>query len=128
MVFGMLFLDSNLWLVLWLVNFVFVGVFILFVEVMKNNCVVLWLIVVGELVLVFKVLGSDGCVMIVVNLLVGKFVYVILINDVSGVGGFVCFGDVVDVLVICLILGEGVIVNDKMIDVVLENVLVLGVD
>jgi pilus assembly protein CpaB len=86
-------------------------------------------IVVGEPVLASKVSGTDGRAVLSANLPVGKLAYAIPINDTAGVGGFVRPGDRVDVLLTRQIPGEGAKpATDKMTDVIVEGVPVLGVD
>lgn len=126
--FGTPLSDSNLRLVSWPANSMPAGAFTSIAEATKNSRVALRPIVTGEPVLASKVSGTDGRATIAANLPPGKLAYAISINDVSGVGGFVRPGDVVDVLVTRPIPGEGSTANDKMTDVVLENVPVLGMD
>ena len=85
-------------------------------------------IVAGEPVLASKVSGLNGRATLSANLPQGQLAFAVPINDVSGAGGFVRPGDVVDVLVTRKIPGDGATDSDKMTDVVLENVPVLGID
>lgn len=126
--FGAPLSSTNLRLASWPANSVPTGAFTSLAEATKNSRVALRPIVAGEPVLASKVSGTDGRATIAANLPAGKLAYAISINDVSGVGGFVRPGDVVDVLVTRPIPGEGATANDKMTDVVLENVPVLGMD
>ena len=85
-------------------------------------------IVAGEPVLASKVSGLNGRATLSANLPQGQLAFALPINDVSGAGGFVRPGDVVDVLVTRKIPGDGATESDKMTDVVLEAVPVLGID
>jgi pilus assembly protein CpaB len=126
--FGVPLNDQNLRLVNWPSNSIPVGAFTSIPAATRGNRVALRPIVIGEPVLASKVSGADGRATLSANLPVGKLAYAIPINDTSGVGGFVRPGDVVDVLVTRPIPGEGTSANDKMTDVVLEAVPVLGID
>ena len=119
---------SNLRLAAYPAKSVPAGAFMSIAEATKNGRVALRPIVIGEPVLASKVSGANGRATIAANLPAGKLAYAVSINDVNGVGGFVRPGDVVDVLLTRPIPGEGATANDKMTDVVLENVPVLGVD
>lgn len=127
-VFGTALSTQNLRLASWPANSMPAGAFTSIEQATKNGRVALRPIVTGEPVLASKVSGTDGRATIAANLPPGKLAYAIPINDVNGVGGFVRPGDVVDVLVTRPIPGEGATANDKMTDVVLEDVPVLGVD
>lgn len=120
--------GSNIRLASWPANSIPTGAFTSIAEATKNSRVALRPIVAGEPVLASKVSGTNGRATIAANLPPGKLAYAISINDANGVGGFVRPGDVVDVLVTRPVPGEGATPNDKMTDVVLENVPVLGVD
>lgn len=120
--------GSNIRLASWPANSIPTGAFTSIAEATKNSRVALRPIVTGEPVLASKVSGTNGRATIAANLPPGKLAYAISINDANGVGGFVRPGDVVDVLVTRPTPGEGATPNDKMTDVVLENVPVLGVD
>ena len=85
-------------------------------------------IVAGEPVLASKVSGLNGRATLSANLPQGKLAFAVPITDVSGVGGFIRPGDVVDVLVTRKIPGDGSSDSDRMTDVVLESVPVLGID
>ena len=126
--FGAPLSSTNLRLASWPVNSVPVGAFTSLAEATKDSRVALRPIVAGEPVLASKVSGTDGRATIAANLPAGKLAYAIRVNNVSGAGGFVRPGDVVDVLVTRPVPGEGATANDKMTDVVLENIPVLGVD
>ena len=85
-------------------------------------------IVAGEPVLASKVSGLNGRATLSANLPQGQLAFALPINDASGAGGFVRPGDVVDVLITRKIPGDGSTDSDKMTDVVLEAVPVLGID
>jgi pilus assembly protein CpaB len=98
-------------------------------DALKGTHVALRPIVAGEPVLASKISGTDGRATLSANLPVGKLAYAVPINDVSGVGGFVRPGDVVDVILTRPMPGAGSSSStDKMTDVVLQGVPVLGVD
>lgn len=120
--------QQNLRLANWPAASVPIGAFTSIAAATKGNRVALRPIVVGEPVLASKVSGADGRATLSANLPVGKLAYTVPVNNVSGVGGFVRPGDVVDVLVTRPIPGDGATANDKMTDVVLEAVPVLGID
>lgn len=85
-------------------------------------------IVAGEPVLASKVSGLNGRATLSANLPQGQLAFAVPITEVSGAGGFVRPGDVVDVLITRKIPGDGTTDSDKMTDVVLESVPVLGID
>lgn len=85
-------------------------------------------LVPGEPILASRISGSNGRASIANTLPNGTLAVAIPINEVSGVGGFVAPGDVVDVLLTRQIPGEGSAGDDKMTTVILEAVPVLGVD
>lgn len=120
---------QNLRLANWPSNSVPTGAFTSIEAAVRGNRVALRPIVTGEPVLASKVSGADGRATLSANLPVGKLAFAVPISDSSGVGGFVRPGDVVDVLVTRQIPGDGAKGNtDKMTDVVLEAVPVLGID
>lgn len=126
--FGIPLTEQNLRIANWPANSVPAGAFTSIAAVMRGNRVALRPIVTGEPVLASKVSGADGRATLSANLPVGKLAFAIPINDTSGVGGFVRPGDVVDVLLTRPIPGTGTSGTDKMTDVVLEAVPVLGID
>jgi pilus assembly protein CpaB len=126
--FGVPLSDQNLHMANWPTSSVPVGAFTSIADATRNARVALRPIVVGEPILASKVSGSDGRATLSANLPVGKVAYSVPVNDVSGVGGFVRPGDVVDVLLTRPIPGAGSSGTDKMTDVVLEAVPVLGID
>lgn len=125
--FGTAISPQNVRLANWPANSVPAGAFTSIEEATRNR-VALRPIVPGEPILASKVSGTDGRATLSANLPVGQLAYAIPINDVAGVGGFVRPGDVVDVILTRQIPGDGNTGNDKMTDVVLEAVPVLGID
>lgn len=128
MAFGTPLSAQNLKLANWPAASVPTGAFTTIEDATKGGRVALRPIVAGEPVLASKVSGLDGRASIAANLPPGKLAFAIPINDVSAVGGFVRPGDVVDVLLTRRIPGEGATDQDKMTDVVMEAVRVIGVD
>jgi len=118
---------QNVRLVNWPANSVPAGAFTSIEEATRNR-VALRPIVPGEPVLASKVSGTDGRATLSANLPVGQLAFAIPISDVAGVGGFIRPGDVVDVLLTRRIPGDGAKDYDKMTDVVLEAIPVLGID
>jgi len=119
---------SNLRMANWPKSSIPSGAFTSVDEATKGNRVAVRPMVAGEPVLASKVSGTDGRATLSATLPTGKVAYTIPINDVSGVGGFVRPGDLVDVLLTRPIPGDGAGANDKMADVVLKAVPVLGID
>jgi pilus assembly protein CpaB len=126
--FGTPLSEQNLRLANWPANSVPIGAFTSIPAAMKDHRVALRPVVIGEPVLASKVSGADGRATLSANLPLGKVAFAIPVNDVSGVGGFVRPGDRVDVLLTRQIPGAGSQASDKMTDVVLEAVPVLGID
>lgn len=85
-------------------------------------------IVAGEPILASKVSGENGRATLSANLPAGQLAFSVPISEVTGAGGFVRPGDVVDVLITRKIPGEGTTESDKMTDIVLEAVPVLAID
>ncbi|WP_296679655.1 Flp pilus assembly protein CpaB [Novosphingobium sp.] len=125
--FGAALSAQNVRLVNWPASSVPAGAFTSIEDATRNR-VALRPIVPNEPVLASKVSGADGRATLSANLPLGQLAYAIPISDVSGVGGFVRPGDVVDVILTRQIPGEGNVSNDKMTDVVLEAIPVLGID
>ena len=98
------------------------------VEDATRNRVALRPMVPGEPILASRVSGTDGRASIAANLPAGQVAYTIQISDVSGVGGFARPGDVVDVLLTRNMPGETAGPTEKMNDVVLHSVPLLGID
>jgi pilus assembly protein CpaB len=126
--FGTLLGVSNLRLASWPADSIPAGAFTSLAQATKGNRVAVRPMVAGEPVLASKVSGADGRAALSATLPPGKVAYTIPISDVSGVGGFVRPGDLVDVLLTRSIPGDGADANDKMADVVLKAVPVLGID
>lgn len=127
MAFGAPVTATNTRLVNWPAASVPTGAFTSLEDATRNR-VALRAIVVGEPVLASKVSGADGRATISANLPKGQFAFAVPINDAAGVGGFVRPGDVVDVIITRQIPGEGATAADKMTDVVLSAIPVLGID
>lgn len=125
--FGTPLSSQNVHLVNWPANSVPDGAFTSMEDATKTR-VALRPIVAGEPVLSSKVSGINGRATLSANLPAGQLAFSIPITDISSAGGFIRPGDVVDVLVTRKIPGEGASDNDKMTDVVLESVPVLGID
>jgi pilus assembly protein CpaB len=126
--FGSPLSQQNLRLANWPAASVPAGAFTSIEAAARNNRVALRPIVPGAPVLAPSVAGAAGRATLSANLPVGKLAYAIPINATAGVGGFVRPGDVVDVLLTRAIPGEGTSSTDKMTDVVLEAIPVLGID
>lgn len=121
--------SQNLRLANWPASSVPAGAFTSVEAAARNERVVIKPIVVGEPVLASKVSGVDGRAVLSANLPVGKVAYSIPVTDVAGVAGFVRPGDRVDVILTRQIPGKGAdAATDKMTDVILEGVPVLGVN
>lgn len=126
--FGQPLTDTTIRLANWPADAVPQGAFTSLEQAMLGGRVALRPIVPGEPILASKVSGDNGRATLSSNLPEDMRAVSIPINDVSGVGGFVRPGDVVDVLLTRQIPGEGAQNYDKMTTVALENVLVLGID
>ena len=125
--FGSTVSPQNVRLVNWPANSIPAGAFTSVADATKNR-VALRPIVVGEPILASKVSGTDGRATLSANLPEGMLAYTIPISPESGVGGYVRPGDIVDVLLTRQIPGDGATNSDKMTDVVLQAVPVLGID
>lgn len=123
--FGAPLSSQNLRLANWPASSVPAGAFTSIEEAARNR-VALRPIVPGEPVLASKVSGTDGRAVLSANLPLGQLAYAVPISDVNAVGGFVRPGDVVDVILTRQIQNGSN--NDKITDVVLEAVPVLGID
>lgn len=129
MAFGSPIGPQNLKLANWPANSVPVGAFTSIEAAANGGRVALRPIVIGEPVLASKVSGADGRATLSANLPTGKLAYSVPVSDVAGVAGFVRPGDRVDVLLTRPIPGPGSnTATDKMTDVILEAVPVLGID
>src|SRR3546814_12651006 len=92
---------------------------------MRGGRVALRPIAIGEPILADKVSGEGGRATLASILPEELRAVTIPVNQVTGVGGFVRAGDVVDVLLTRQIPGDGAGREDKMTTVVLENIYVL---
>lgn len=119
---------QNLRLASWPEASIPAGAFTSLDEVTRGARVTVLPISAGAPVLAANLSGADGRATLSAALRAGKLAFSIPINDVSGVGGFVRPGDVVDVLLTRRSPRENAGVNDKMTDVVLEAAPVLGID
>ena len=125
--FGTPLSSQNVRLVNWPANSMPEGAFTSLEEATQSR-VSLRPIVAGEPVLASKVSGANGRATLSANLPVGQLAFAVPINDITSAGGFIRPGDVVDVLVTRRIPGDGSSETDKMTDVVLESIPVLGID
>ena len=128
MSFGQPLTDTTVRLANWPADAVPEGAFTSLEQAMMGGRVALRPIVPGEPILASKVSGDNGRATLASNLPEDMRAVSIPVNAVAGVGGFVRPGDVVDVMLTRQIPGEGTQQQDKMTTVVLENVLVLGMD
>lgn len=126
--FGTPLATTNLRLANWPANSVPQGAFQSVEEATRGGRVALRPIVIGEPILASKVSGEGGRAVLSAILPEELRAVSIPVNQVSGVGGFVRAGDVVDVLLTRQIPGDGATGQDQMTSVVLENVLVLAID
>ncbi|MGH6651592.1 MAG: Flp pilus assembly protein CpaB [Sphingopyxis sp.] len=129
--FGTPITAENTRLVNWPANSVPAGAFRTtagLINAARGQRVALRPIEAGEPILASKVSGDNGRATIATLLADGMRAASIRIDDVSGVGGFVIPGDVVDVLLTRQTPGEGADRNDQITDVVLEGVRVIGID
>lgn len=85
-------------------------------------------IAVGEPILASKISGDDGRASISALLPDGMRAAAIRIDDVTGVGGMIAPGDVVDVLLTRQQSGDGADRNDQYTDIVLEKIRVIAID
>ena len=125
--FGTPLSSQNVRLVNWPASSLPQGAFTSLEEATKSR-VSLRPLVTGEPVLASKVSGANGRATLSANLPVGQLAFGVPISDITGAGGFIRPGDVVDVLVTRKIPGNGSSESDKMTDVLLESVPVLGID
>lgn len=85
-------------------------------------------IAVGEPILSSKITGTGGRAAVSALLPDGMRAVAVGVNAVTGVGGLLTPGDVVDVLVTREMAGEGANDKDQMTDIVLEKVRVIAID
>ncbi len=126
--FGTQLASTNLRLANWPANSVPQGAFVSIEEATRGGRVALRPIAIGEPILATKVSGEGGRATLSAILPEELRAVSIPVGQVSGVGGFVRAGDVVDVMLTRQIPGDGAGSNDRMTSVVLENVLVLAID
>ncbi|MBC2666295.1 Flp pilus assembly protein CpaB [Novosphingobium flavum] len=125
--FGAPLSSQNVRLINWPQGSVPVGAFTTVEEATRNR-VALRPMVIGEPVLASRVSGTNARASISANLPAGQVAYTIQVSDVSGVGGFARPGDVVDILLTRNMPGQNVTAGDKMTDVVLHAIPLLGID
>lgn len=126
--FGTQLANTNIRLANWPASSVPEGAFISIDEATRGGRVALRPIAIGEPILSSKVSGEGGRATLSAILPEDLRAVTVPVNQVTGVGGFVRAGDVVDVLLNRQIPGEGADRDDQMNTVVLENVLVLAID
>ncbi|HAU22555.1 MAG TPA: Flp pilus assembly protein CpaB [Erythrobacter sp.] len=126
--FGTQLASTNIRLANWPANSVPQGAFVSIEEATKGGRVALRPIEIGEPILSSKVSGEGGRATLSAILPEDLRAVTVPVNSVTGVGGFVRAGDVVDVLLNRQIPGEGADRDDQMNTVILENVLVLAID
>lgn len=126
--FGTALTPTNLRITNWPANSVPQGAFISIEEATRGGRVALRPIAIGEPILSSKVSGEGGRAVLSAILPQDLRAVTIPVDPVSGVGGFVRAGDVVDVMLTRQIPGDGATAQDRMTNVVLENVLVLAID
>jgi len=126
--FGSPLTTTNLRLANWPANSVPQGAFVSVEEATRGGRVALRPIAIGEPILQSKVSGEGGRATLSAILPEELRAVTIPVNQVSGVAGFVRAGDVVDVMLTRQIPGDGATGADKMVNIVLENVLVLAID
>lgn len=85
-------------------------------------------IAVGEPILASRISGTDGRASVSALLPEGMRAVAVRIDDVSGVGGLVAPGDVVDVLLTRQLAGADADRNDQITDVLLEKIRVVAID
>lgn len=129
--FGTVLTAQNTKLVGWPANSLPTGAFKTSIGVIDNPRgprVALRPIAVGEPILASKISGSDGRASISDLLPEGMRAITVRVNDVTGVGGFVAPGDVVDVLLTRHMGGDDSDRDDKTTDILLEKIRVIAVD
>lgn len=126
--FGTPLATTNLRLANWPANSVPQGAFVSIEEATRGGRVALRPIAIGEPILSSKVSGEGGRATLSAILPEELRAVTIPVSAVSGVGGFIRPGDVVDVMLTRQIPGDGATGQDRMTNIVLENVLVLAID
>ncbi len=128
MEFGAPLTQDNVRLVDWPARSVPPGAFNNTETVLNGTRVALRPILVGEPILAERVSGTDGRAAISSNIPEDMRAMTIRVNEISGVGGFVVPGDVVDVILTRQMRGEGATQNDVVNAVILESVQVIAID
>lgn len=126
--FGAPLTTTNMRLANWPASSVPQGAFVSIEEATRGGRVALRPIAIGEPILSSKVSGEGGRATLSALLPEDLRAVSIPVNQVSGVAGFIRVGDVVDVLLTRQIPGDGADNDDRMTNVVLENVMVLAID
>lgn len=126
--FGSALTTTNLRLANWPASSVPQGAFVSIEEATRGGRVALRPIAIGEPILNSKVSGEGGRAVLSAIIPEELRAVTIPVSAVTGVGGFVRAGDVVDVMLTRQIPGDGATNQDQMTSVVLENVLVLAID
>jgi pilus assembly protein CpaB len=129
--FGVVLTSQNTKLVGWPAGSVPGGAFKTSIGVIDNPKgprVALRSMVVGEPILSSNISGTDGRASIATLLPDGMRAVAVSIDAVTGVGGMISPGDVVDVLVTREMGGDGADDKDQMTDIVLEKIRVIAID
>lgn len=125
--FGKPLTNTNTRLADWPAGTIPTGAFTNLADAQRNR-IALQAIAAGEPILAARVTGSDGRATLATALPAGMVAISIPISDVTGVAGFVRPGDLVDILLTRQIPGDGAGQQDKMTDVIMRKVAVLGID
>lgn len=125
--FGKPLTNTNTRLADWPVGTVPPGAFTNLADAQRNR-IAMQAIAAGEPILASRVTGTDGRATLAAALPPGMVAVSLPISDVTGVSGFVRPGDLVDIILTRQIPGEGAGQQDKMTDVILRQVAVLGID
>lgn len=126
--FGAPLTQDNIRLVDWPSRSVPPGAFNNTETVLNGTRVALRPILVGEPILAERVSGTDGRAAISMNIPEDMRAITFRVNEISGVGGFVVPGDVVDIILTRQMPGPGSGENDVFNTVILEAVQVLAID
>lgn len=126
--FGAPLTNENIRLVDWPARSVPPGAFNNTETVLNGSRVALRPILVGEPILSERVSGADGRAAISMNIPEDMRAVTFSVNEISGVGGFVVPGDVVDVILTRQMSGPGATGTDVFNTVILEAVQVLAID
>lgn len=128
MEFGAPLTEANIRMVNWPQTSIPVGAYRKIEDALKDGRVALGPITIGEAIIASRVSGADGRASISYNLPEGMRAVSIPVSAVTGVSGFIMPGDVVDVLLTRQMAGDGAESDDKMTNVLMENVRVLAID